>query len=72
MNVIPSSDGENSNDDKREYEIVKLPENLPNDIVDIIEKIKQHASKNAEGKMKLFSGPVCDTLLKYVAHRFIL
>ncbi|KRT83148.1 hypothetical protein AMK59_4575 [Oryctes borbonicus] len=67
INLIHSSDGENSRDadeKKVEYEIVKLPENLPNDIVDIIEKIKACASKSTEGKVKFFSGPVGDILLK--------
>lgn len=66
VNIIPS-DGENSKDDeekKVECEIIKLPENLPNEIVDIIEKIKDYASKNTETKHKFLSGPVCDTLLR--------
>ncbi|GJQ64815.1 hypothetical protein Trydic_g6992 [Trypoxylus dichotomus] len=67
INLIHYSDGENSrdaDDKKAEYEIVKLPENLPNDIVDIIEKIKVCADKNTEGKVKFFSGPVGEVLLK--------
>ncbi|KAK9695190.1 Ubinuclein conserved middle domain [Popillia japonica] len=64
---IPTSEGENSpdvDDKKIEYEIVKLPENLPNDIVDIIEKIKECIRENTEGKLVSFSGPIGDYLLK--------
>lgn len=67
VNVIPSSDGENSRDgDEKigECEIVKLPENLPSDIVDVIDRIKEYAIKSNEAKTKFFSGPVRDLLLK--------
>lgn len=60
------SDLENSADEtpKLEFEIVKLPENLPNDILLLIDKIKESSTNTSEGKIKFFSGPVSDMLLQ--------
>lgn len=49
---------------KLESEIVKLPENLPNDILTLIDNIKREANKTKEGKVKFLSGPVSDMLLR--------
>lgn len=49
---------------KLDVEIVKLPENLPNEILVIIGQIKDAASRTTEGKVKFFSGPVSDMLLR--------
>lgn len=43
--------------------IVKLPENLPNNVLDIINNIKK-AAENSEGKVKFFSGSVNHMFLK--------
>lgn len=63
--IDSASDGDNSKDSfvSKEVEIVKLPENLPGDIVDLINKIKDTASSSNEGKVKFFAGPVSDMLL---------
>lgn len=46
-------------------EVVKLPENLPEDILEIIEKIKRSAENYTDGgKVKFFSGDVNVFLLK--------
>lgn len=46
-------------------EVVKLPENLPEDILEIIEKIKRAAENYKDGgKVKFFSGDVNVLLLK--------
>lgn len=58
-----SSEGESSRDSRTE-EIVKLPENLPSDILEIIGNIKQAASTSWEGKVKFFTGPVNKMLLR--------
>lgn len=62
--MLLSSEGESSRDSKTE-DIVKLPENLPADILNIIANIKQAASTSWEGKVKFFTGPVNTMLLKY-------
>lgn len=61
--MLLSSEGESSRDSKTE-EIVKLPENLPSDILEIISNIKQAASTSWEGKVKFFTGPVNKMLLR--------
>lgn len=62
--MLLSSEGESSRDSKTE-DIIKLPENIPADILDIITNIKQAASTNWEGKVKFFTGPVNKMLLRY-------
>lgn len=71
--VINSSD-ENSKDSfvsKSNIDIVKLPENLPGDIVDIINNIKDLANTTWEGKVKFFGGPVQKLLLRLFFIYFI-
>lgn len=64
--VVPEVQ-ESSDSDSRDCpngtEVVKLPENLPPDIVELINKIKEAASTSTEGKVKFFAGPVSQTLL---------
>lgn len=62
--VLLSSEGESSRDSKT-GDVVKLPENLPSDILEIISSIKQAASTNWEGKVKFFTGPVNSMLLRF-------
>lgn len=47
-------------------EIVKLPENLPSEILQLIENIKNAAANNKDGKVKFFTDDVNNMLLKYV------
>ncbi|XP_022905282.2 yemanuclein isoform X1 [Onthophagus taurus] len=63
---IDLDDGEsNSNDGIISLEnVVKLPENLSNEFLEIIDKLKQLACNSTDGKRKFFSGPVNDHLLK--------
>lgn len=45
-------------------EIVKLPENLPSDILQMIDNIKKAAENNKDGKVKFFTDEVNVMLLK--------
>lgn len=70
---VPSSleGGESSQEaNKLEKPEVKLPENLPADILDLINRIKQAALEyKGEGKKRFFSDEVNSMLLKYVRKR---
>lgn len=48
----------------KDVEVPKLPENLPGDILDVIDRIKKEAACNTGGKVKFFSGPVKPILLR--------
>lgn len=69
--VFLSSEGESSRDSKTE-DIVKLPENLPIDILEIIGNIKQAASTSWEGKVKFFTGPVNNMLLRCFHYNYFI
>ncbi|KAF2902219.1 hypothetical protein ILUMI_03966 [Ignelater luminosus] len=62
--AVNSSEAE-SNDDVqiKPADIVQLPENLPSDIIGIIDNIKKAARCSTEGKVKFFSGDVNTMLL---------
>lgn len=58
-------EGESSQDQTEKRELVKLPENIPTDILEIVNKIKQAAlDYRDEGKKKFFSDEVNSYLLK--------
>ncbi|XP_034945221.1 ubinuclein-1-like [Chelonus insularis] len=42
---------------------IRLPDNLPEDVKEIITKLKKHAENSKEGKIKFFGTSVNDTLL---------
>lgn len=67
FSAVNSSEAE-SNDDVqiKPVDIVPLPENLPSDIIGIIDSIKKAALCSTEGKVKFFSGDVNTMLLKYL------
>lgn len=59
-----SSEGESSLDGKfDEVKVVKLPENLSPDILNIINNIKRAAATSREGKVKFFTPAVNSMLL---------
>lgn len=65
INLQPEDMDNSSNDvPKLEAEIIRLPENLPNEILILIENIKTEAVKPTEGKTKTFSSAVNSNILK--------
>ncbi|XP_018326401.1 ubinuclein-2 isoform X2 [Agrilus planipennis] len=62
MALILDGDSNDAFPQKQE-EIVKLPDNIPNDILTLIHEIKHAAAQSTEGKVKFFSGPVSTILL---------
>lgn len=58
-------ESESSQDQIEKRELVKLPENIPADILEIVNKIKQAAlDYRDEGKKKFFGEDVNSNLLK--------
>nr|CAD7256927.1 unnamed protein product [Timema shepardi] len=65
----PSSDTENSQDaeGKEKLEVkeeLKLPDDLTEDLLEMLDSLKKAATSSAEGKCKFFSGDVNKTLLR--------
>nr|CAD7423272.1 unnamed protein product [Timema monikensis] len=65
----PSSDTENSQDaeGKEKLEVkeeLKLPDDLTEDLLEMLDRLKKAAKSSAEGKCKFFSGDVNKTLLR--------
>lgn len=61
--LLLTAESESSQDQTEKRELVKLPENIPTDILDIVEKIKQAAlDYRDEGKKKFF----CDQVNSYL------
>uniref|UniRef100_A0A1Y1NBZ8 Ubinuclein middle domain-containing protein n=1 Tax=Photinus pyralis TaxID=7054 RepID=A0A1Y1NBZ8_PHOPY len=63
VNSSPSDAESNDGLSIRPTEIVKLPENLPSDIISIIDSIKTAAACSTEGKVKFFTDNVNGMLL---------
>lgn len=66
VSVINSSPSETDSNDGlsvKPFEVVQLPENLPSDIISIVDSIKNAAACNTEGKVKFFTDSVNSMLL---------
>ncbi|KAK5643832.1 hypothetical protein RI129_007677 [Pyrocoelia pectoralis] len=63
LNLSPSDAESNDGLSIKPTEIVRLPENLPSDIINIIDSIKNAAACSTEGKVKFFTDNVNAMLL---------